>query len=993
MAEKDRFAGLSHGQVGKLVYRPRLSDQEPGRLETTRNFSHERTLSVISTSRLIYHSSGPSQSNHKRELEPIRRAQERWLLQTIPSTFASNQILNGALNEALTDKELGQTSFTSGSLLAFGNIANFTSHENRSRIPVMAVASGRSGESLRVARLQESQWAWANETTACLYEHFVEPEDKVNEILWTQDSLPIKQLKFASGNSTQGRVDWLFVQKDEYTTLLKPEYHALPAKHDRFNLALSGEKASLINLPRLFTIYSRDTGGYPHSDCVFGSAGADAHWIGIIDVLGYWNIWSINGSHTITQQTLHLADNISGHIDGVSIASLAQPKSHQAQRHGLLACWPKTLTRDENDSDDSDDEAYDMLASNATLLAWNKQRIEAFSPHTGAMLTRQKSIWEGDMAGSAIIDVQCSPVSNEDIVILTMSKVIWVKILLTADYSCTAEVILSVTHGNLISDTTRMEISGISLDSSSSILVAFGSVTQQLHLFWLGNEKHAMLPQFSRQTMQIPNLAQPAPKSIRQIRIVPLTVEYKSNAPSSTIGDEYTREKVYFYQLHLLGDDFELQYSLCASSINKQLIVNPPSDCLNYDLPARRRKWKRDNNFFLKHSKNAFILPDGLTELDLESMFSDVPELKSRSPTPAPVLQKPVIRQPTRFIMRRITTLISQMLTKSFGAGEAEIPPQLYTVIAQRVGDGLEAGHLPLTSWLSILQSAELESTTVRGSITQEDITSNANDQVQFPLLRRFTKEKTPQNMELKEMQDYISTLWVAPFRKKLRVAELRVLNIWASMAARDLFLASYGVMVGPLPRPSDSAGSYLPSSQLPPSSQPIPSSQAGPSSSQRLTRATSSQEADGALARLRLLAVSVGDKVPAAKPTGIIHLWPGERGADLADYVSSVTMATDDKFRAVRERQLKKEARRKSHADKYSRLSAIMQGLPRLESDIQVTPMRPPPLQIMSSQPQAPNSSQTQILPSSSFPMSQPTGGAFSERKKKKAKRKSGFR
>lgn len=982
MAEKERFAGLSYGQAGKLTYRPRSSNEDLGKLETSRNFSHERTLSVIGKSRRLYHGVGPSQSNRKEGLEFTRRTHERWLLQSIPGTFAGAQVLNGALTEALTNHGSEDTSFTSGSLLAFGNIANSTSLENGNRIPVIAVVCGRSGETLRIARLYESQWLWPNDTSARLSQKLVEPEDKFNETLWKQDSLPIKQLKFGSGTSTRGRVDWLFVQKDEYTTLLRPEYHTLPTKHDRFQLALSGEKASLINLPRLFTIHSRDTGGPPHSDCVFGAAGADAHWIGIIDVLGYWNIWTIGGSHTITHQTLHLADNINGHIDGVAKNNT---KDYRAQRHGLLTCWPKTLTRDGNDSDDSNDEAYDMLASNATLLAWNGQRIEAFNPQTGAMLTRRKSIWESSTPISDIIDVQCSPVSNEDILILTKSNIIWVKLLLTADYSCSTQVILSISHGNMISDNTRMAICGASPKSSSSILVAVNSIHQILHLFWLDNEPGAMLPQFSRQSMQIPNLEQSTSKTLRQVRIVPLDVEYDSRAQPSSIGSDYARDQVYFYQVHLLGDDFELQYALCASSTNKQLAVKPPSTRVNYDMAARRRKWKRENTFFTKHSKGAFILPDGITELDLKAMFSDGPEANIETRIPEPVVEKPIVTQPKKFNMTRMTAIISRMLSESFAKGGAEVPPELYTVIAQKVGEGLDEGHLSVTSWLSILQSTELANTEVRGSITHEDIISNANDQVQFPQLKRFAKGESPRNSELSEILDYISMLWIAPLQRKVTAPGLNALNVWASMAARDLFLASYGVMVRPVLQPGGSASQYIPSSQL------MPSSQAGPYSSQRSTQGT-----DSALERLRLLAVSVGDKVPVAKKTSIIHLWPEEPGTSLGEYVSSVTMATDDKFRGARERLLKREARRKSHVEKYGRLSVAKQSLPRLENEIQVTPMRPPPLQTMSSQPQAPNSSQTNILPSSSFPVpmsSQALPGAFSERKKKKAKRKSGFR
>lgn len=221
----------------------------------------------------------------------------------------------------------------------------------------------------------------------------------------------------------------------------------------------------------------------------------------------------------------------------------------------------------------------------------------------------------------------------------------------------------------------------------------------------------------------------------------------------------------------------------------------------------------------------------------------------------------------------------------------------------------------------------------------------------------------------------------------------------WIAEVARNILFSSYGVLVQDVPvfgpqspeasqQPSREPASSAILTSSPPSSQPsqVPSSFADDSDS------------DGAIARLRLLAPSLTTTdLAASKPHSLLSYWPAERGHDPESYVSTVAVAADDKFRYAREKLQKKEAKRRSHVDKFRRQSMMRQSMGRdrdREDDFMGSSPGPMRVQPMSSQVGGLSSSQTQAPSMPPLTMSQPVSGAFGARKKKtKTKRKSGFR
>lgn len=275
---------------------------------------------------------------------------------------------------------------------------------------------------------------------------------------------------------------------------------------------------------------------------------------------------------------------------------------------------------------------------------------------------------------------------------------------------------------------------------------------------------------------------------------------------------------------------------------------------------------------------------------------------------------------------------------------------------------------------------------------------------------RRSSKDWVRSLISLSHLNQSFFDLWLDPLEGRLPTIDEEMRRGWIADLARDVFLATAGVLVQDTPLFGNGAQEGLEETQQ--TQQTIPSSSAHINVSQSsdpivpsspLSTASTGQ-ADAAVRRLQLLAPSLNlDKMASAKQSSVLSFWPNERGVGTGDYVSSVALASDQKFDGARQRLKKIETKRKAQQDKY-RLPPFMRQSGPSQTSSQVRPLREdpmglpalpaPPVHIMSSQQRVPGSSQSQGLLGSAFTMSQPVSGAFGDRKKvKKAKKKSGFR
>lgn len=280
-----------------------------------------------------------------------------------------------------------------------------------------------------------------------------------------------------------------------------------------------------------------------------------------------------------------------------------------------------------------------------------------------------------------------------------------------------------------------------------------------------------------------------------------------------------------------------------------------------------------------------------------------------------------------------------------------------------------------------------------------ESLLDENDEKIVITQLRRYSAgEDSMSLVSLQYLQRYFSEVWLNPVKGVISEDMQRIRRIWVTELAREAFLSSYGIMFQNIPvlGPASSevteeeshrsqAESLTLSSQITAPSRSS-SRDIGSSPASSPAASTVSPDADGAIQRLRLLAQSLDtDKLDASKRSKILSYWPKERGIDPNDYVSTLARANEELFRDAKERLKRKEAKRKAHTEKFKRPAFMRQGLPEINP---MAPMRPQPMQVMSSQ-AAPAATQTQVP---IMAMSQPVPGTFGDRKKKK-KKKSGFR
>lgn len=974
MAEKERCAGISHGYLGSLTYSTSADeDSSIGELGTLRQISNTPHFNVSPLPTVVYPSVRLKNSKSSRTgLEDTRRRHERWMLQTCPSMLTAHGSYRDSLTHGIASANDADGRVASRRLLAFGEMNDISQGTKARSIPFLAMATGTSGENLRVAKLQESKWQWDRASNTNISQLTADPLEQESQVIWSSDGLPITQIKPMSGQAAQGPARWLLVQKEQYIVILKPEYHSVVSRREQFTQAISGDSMSLITLSELLRLDTNDTGD-PYSDCMFGPVAGDNSWMATIDVTGTWKLWDLGGKHNVSQQTFRLTERKSGRA--VSHSTNTTAFEDRPQQNSLLLCWPHVESDMGWDSDGPEDEVFRTLKSNAIILMWSGKVLEVISPQSGSVLTRQASLWKPE-AKAEIMDIQSSPMAAGEIFILTTNSLIQGKVILQADYACSLRIMATISHNGLIPQSTLALCRAENIQRGAVVVTFVDYIARQLHVYtFYSSENNNASPTYCRQILSIPGQKAADPQ-LHQIAIVPLRLD---RANKDTMFDY---SAVQFFQVSLLGEDLQLRQCLWAGTL-RRLAITFPTIRKNWDLPTVRRKWKRQHKFFQDHARGMFILPDNMTDAMIKSLFP------LDRPFEAPAAFLPHVAKAETALKRmnytRCAMVFNDTLRDYLSAGEVSIPSQLFDVIRHSATERLGSTGLPLKQWSDI----ELDS-----SITYEEDLDKTfaailadiqkiDNRINLHPLQRAARGSLLTPAGIRKM---LADIWSRPLNKEFTLRAKQGDHIWISRVCRDVMLASIGLSVSP-DQPSRQVQLPTPS-QLAPSSQAIMSSQSWETSSQ-----TQSRDASSAISRLRQLARGVSDNVSLTKSAALLKLWPEEPGSGLEEYVSSVTMATDDKFRDARERQLKRDARRKSHAEKYNKLSTIRQSLPRTNPDIQVTPVRPMPAQIMSSQQKAPDSSQPNVTSGPAFTMSQPLAGLFGDRKKKKPKRKSGFR
>ncbi|KAM5379883.1 hypothetical protein ACJA88_005311 [Fusarium oxysporum] len=948
MAETRRLTDLIHGHVGSLTYiPPENATAQPGTFHSSRVTAEPPHFKVIGSSAELYPPSKTPAPEISSNLWQERRVQKRWLLQAHPEAFMGNSALSELLQENMDRYSKVEGEVSDQPLLAIGQMTNVSNHSRITGSPMLAAATGESGELLRLARIDQSKWKWGNDKRTTLQPSVIDPDDPEEEAIWASDGLPISQVKFATSLTRYDAIRWLIVQKQTSTTILHPEYHKVPvAQSSASDLNIHQSRLSRIDPNPILAVSHKMTGGNAQVDVAFNpnSKGLPPQ-IAIIDECGYWSIWNISGGNKLKTRLLPYS---CGHVSDGLLNDLPSTTEHPAEKHGVLFVGTAKVDSFWEDGSQSADDSGGLAQRSSHLLIWNREKYEVVDLVSHIALPQLSLLARPKSKPDAILDIRVSPANQNHIFVLTMRTIYWIDLFTKS----TQEEEEGPKPTILISCPRLLDREGLRMTTcltseggqEAAMVFVFSPTHRQLQTYWFGQSKTSGLPYWHRDTLTLPQNGESASGDIQSLEIHPVRLTRDGDA-SSGLGAYYYRAGVQFYQGSILSKNLGVQYCICVSVKDRNMQITLPSGRVGRNKSDEAQRWKKKRKQFIRHMGSTFVLPEGMADDNIKHTWKEI---------------------------------------------------------------GDELGPMDLRNGFHETQPDMLD--LFAGDDGQTVVTQ---------LGRQTSQEWIRELVSLSHLNQTYVDLWLDPLEGRIPQQEEEIRRGWIADLAKDMFLATAGVMVQDMPllgpisqeedgrtQPTQSSVVRINSSQS--SEGGIPSSPLS---------ATPNIANDAAIRRLQLLAPSLRlDKMENAKQSNVLSYWPTERGVSTDDYMSSVAIASDRKFDEARLRLQRIENKRKAQNDKYKLPPFMREGRdPKaIKTSVRTTagnpissPMRPrreepmalPPIsvaptpQTMSSQQGIPSSSQSQGLFGPSFAMSQPVSGIFGDRKKaKKNKRKMQF-
>ncbi|KAH7133312.1 RNA polymerase I-specific transcription initiation factor RRN6-like protein [Dactylonectria estremocensis] len=1007
MAESRRFADLIHGHVGTLTYLPPADVRsQPGVLHTSRITSNAPDFEVIGSSAELFPPSRKPIPEWSSNLWQERRTQKRWLLQAHPEAFMGNSELQGLLEENMSRFQNFEGEASDKPLLAIGQMTNIQNPAQVSGALMLAAATGEAGELLRLTRIDESKWQWGKDTNVALNLSVIDPDDPDEEAIWMSDGLTISQIKFATSLARYNSVRWILVQKQTSTAILQPEYYKVPVAQKQPTDLNDQQRPSRIDPNPLMTLPHKRTGGNAHTDVAFNpGTNKQPPQLAIMDECGYWTVWNVLGINTHGKNTMRPSIDTCGHISEGFLNEIPTSPAFPADKHGLLFVGTAEL----DDFWDDSEETMGFARRSRHILLWSREKFEVVDLVSKTALPKLPRLTTTKAKPDLILDIQVSPVNQNQIFVLSMQHLYWIDLFPPAteeeEESPKPSVMIACPH--LINgEGLRMTTCRASekRNNNASMVFTYSPKLRQIHAYSFSHSTEHRLPEWHRQILILPldiGPARPLPE-IQSLEFHPANLTLLEGQASGP-GFDYHQKGVHFYQASILGKDLSVRYCICASVLAQNMNITLPAARMGRAKADENQRWKKKRRRFIRHMGEAFVFPDGMTEIHLDSIVR--PKIRSSAPLG---LDHSAVSPRERPVQLKLDTLYQELqgdIIGSITSPRREISSALLSAVHEAIENGLLIGKLPLMTWKEIEQDLWTLDQGVEDDFAQNDVLDlflkDDGETVVTQLARRSQNESSGSLVSLSQLIQSFSKTWLEPVVGRIPEHSEDIRRGWVAEIARDYFLATSGVMVQDTTllggSPHDDAVKNQHSRQ---DSFPIQSSQSITSSIPSSPVSASWAGADdAAIRRLQLLAPSLSsEKMASAKPSSVLSYWPTERGISTEDYVSSVAVASDKKFDAARQRLQKIEMRRKAQTEKYKLPSFMKQGSSqrgRRKDDAVDLPSQAAPapaMQAMSSQQRVPESSQSMGGPS--YIMSQPVPGLFGDRKKvKKPKKRSGFR
>ncbi|KAF4910464.1 hypothetical protein CGCF415_v005228 [Colletotrichum fructicola] len=620
-------------ETGRLYGPPRITivpheglEEGPPQLHASRVPSLARALRIIQPLETLYPSARSTENAPASTVWDSQRVQRRWLFNAHPEAFIGSSNAAGFLAEGLSQMMRPDATPTAQPLMTISQMADVSNHTRISPVPVVAMATGESGELLRLSRLDETKWQWGEDENPTLRLLNVDQQDREETVLWSSDGAPILQLKPALSLVRFEPTRWLLVQKRTSTTVLQPEYHRIPVSERRPGIDKAVERPSRINPKPILTITSEQTGGFPHSDVSF-SYGSQRKppQLAIIDECGYYSVWDVKGRDMVGSTSKRAKLRHCGQIQLGITEQLPDEDSpaFRAEPHGLLWIGAAGVGVDLWDIPAIEDLEMEndlaaMTARSKKLMIWNRTKFEVIDTKDPSY-RHSLSILKSDVP-DYILDVKPNPLNRSQVVVLTTSALFWIETSSpTAVKTGGLAILQSFAHLRISdADSLRLTVhhSGHGLGNESCIAYLYSEKSPEVELFWLSIPEKTGLPQFQHFMMMLEKGPGEKPLKIQTLCPTPAFFTSQSSEPLKGLGAEYLNQQVGFQQLFVLGRDLALEQTIMAVTSKPDLEIIPPDYSRDWSKDARRRAHKRRRKQFLHYFGDTFVVPDGLGDMD-----------------------------------------------------------------------------------------------------------------------------------------------------------------------------------------------------------------------------------------------------------------------------------------------------------------------------------------------------------------------------------------
>ncbi|KAK4228474.1 RNA polymerase I-specific transcription-initiation factor-domain-containing protein [Podospora fimiseda] len=617
----------------------------------------------------------------------IARHQENWLSIFLPEASLDDEDLEALLLDEIASAQGNSKPSAPDSAFLFdtGDITDMRDswHGIIKKHTVLAVASGVSGNILRLISLTHEEWSW-DAAGVRVMTHI--PNYRL-EGEWSEDCMAITLIRFANDPKKSDPVRWLLVQRGTATTVYEPEVRTIPmpsrgapGKHS------CGPTPSQIYANPLITIPMSKTAGSLHSDVCFSrSEDKGLPQLAIIDQCGYWSIWEITGNLRARNKRLTPVLKLCGNSLTGSIPKLPSNPANDSKPHQMicLSLWTNPSQGSSQKKGSSQVASPEPGSTVRRLLLLNNGKVlNLFDLATQTLhpVTHKVLVDESQQ----ILDIMPSSLNSSHAFILTNTNILWVvakesraksKSKSATSMVFTLQVLISCQHRKGITDPTlRLDVSeGTFINNIAACFVCVWSAKDSvLTVFWFLTPESEPV-RYQRELVNIKT-----PTNFVGLSMMPVARRIGGDEPTSTVGKAVRNAQLRFFQFLSLGQDLDVHSALCVWS-----------DQAAVEVPAPDTKvWVEDSLeaeqvHFESRMEGVFAVPDWFDEKVASRKVEGEDEvMKERQTGPARIKNAMVLAERS-FCAQEIPQVDENMVSFDF------IPE----IVERKSGDGYMPNH------------------------------------------------------------------------------------------------------------------------------------------------------------------------------------------------------------------------------------------------------------------------------------------------------------